>query len=512
MAEYSYPSNDLENAEFLLGLLGSHWTNVYSGNNLVAGYAYSRAQEELQAYNDLLETVASVSRLEVPIFHTDNWYLLTLKESDLIDRKLAYGDGPVYGPNTNGITYEYGDSYNPDDEFRYEFAIPEDLADVKLILNRLTAASRTLTAGVDYALQPSKIRFRQNPFDDEKLAKRDIVEGTDVVDREVALWLFKGQFDWQHTYTHFGYLLSVQLRSSREYRDLVNAVVDAFVEGTSALSKTYAIAAMTGTPVAVEPTETVELITKDNNNLVIATDKSVYKFHKNANAIVAVGDVVTAGDQLVDTVQVFELNNGTAPDVMSVTVGLGLLPGGFTGGLSFVNEERPLVVETVDGKTKVSFEIGGWPTDIEAFWDLVHANGLAEGKTLANYLDVRDNPTDEPMAASLPATINPLQFLVENVLRYNAYVVKINVSAIRGQLISRLFRKIVPPWTTCLLLLDLAVSDETIAMVAGGSSTAPGYTETYTTFTGAEPIAETVLPSSYITESASLRLVNGVCR
>jgi hypothetical protein len=269
---------------------------------------------------------------------------------------------------------------------------------------------------------------------------------------------------------------------------------------------------MLGVPVVVEPAETVELIQKDNNYLVIATDKSVYKFNKEATATVSVGDTVYAGDWLVDTVQIYELNTGTVPDVLSVSAGLGFLPGGFSDGIGFSNKDVPLVVETVDGKTKVSFELGGLPTDVELFWELTHQRGLASGKTLANYLDVRENPTDEPGAASLPATVNPLQFLVENVLRYNAFVVKIKVSAISGNVISKLVRKITPPWTACILLLDIDIDDPEVLLEAAASETAPGYSESVSSFVGAEPQDETISGEDYLVEKVSIRLVNGVCR
>ena len=75
MASFTYPANDLDRRQNLLALLGSHWTNVYQGNVLLESYLFARAQEEVQAYLDLMETVAAVSRLSVPVFHRDNWYV-----------------------------------------------------------------------------------------------------------------------------------------------------------------------------------------------------------------------------------------------------------------------------------------------------------------------------------------------------------------------------------------------------------------------------------------------------
>lgn len=519
MADYIYPASDYDKARNLLAILGSHWNNVYQGNFLVERYAYGRGQEELQSYQNLMEMVATISRLEVPLYHTDNWYMLTIKESELNNRVLQYGEGAIYGEQPSGGVYQYGTPNPAALGQGYRFPLPADLKDVNVIVNRLAEPSLTYTRGTDFDLRldTSEIVFVANPFTDDRVPKRDVVEGSEVVDREAALWLFRGQFDWDYEYTHFGYVLGLRLESSKEYRDLVNAVLDALVMGTAQEQLQLALAAITGTPVVIEPVETVELVNSSAGSLDIVTNLNAYKFPADATAIVSVGDILHAGDQLVDTVTIDELNTGTIPaNLFAVTMGLGFLPGDFVDGLSFRNADVPLEVETVDGKTKISFEVGGIPTDVDAFWDLVHEKGVASGVTLARYLDVRGTgATTEPTAASLPATINPLQFLIENVLRYNAYIVRIKASQAAGPIAlsnTRLFRKIVPPWTAMLILIELDVSDDPVIMDGPGDSSAPGYEEEVSTFTGAEPIAETISPSTYVTETAKARLVHGICR
>lgn len=512
MAEYTYPSNGLERAQFLLGLLGSHWTNVYQGNELVEQYVFARAQEELQTFQDLTELVATSSRFEVPIYHTDNWYFLVIKESELNSLILKYGEGAVYGDQPNGTLYKYGEPNVIQTGLGYSFPVAADLKSCRNIFNRLSRPSLTYQRGVDFTLSEGVISFASNPFDDSRVAIREVYEGSDVVDREAGLWVFKGEFDWEHEFYHFGYVLGLRLESSAEYRDFVNAVLDAIVRGTSEKELQLAIAAITGTPVVVDAEETVELIKTDLRYKIVVTDKNVYKFQTSATVIVEVGDTVYAGDQLVDTVQFFDLNRGETPDIFAVTVGLGFLPGGFADGLTFLNKDVPLDVTTELGRTKVTFELGGLPTDVERFWTLVHEKGVADGTTLANLLDGRLEPSTEPIAANMPATINPLEFLIENVLRYNAYIVKIKVSNARGGLSmhnTRLLRKIVPPWTAMILLLELE-SDETIEMDGEGTEEAPGYSETTESFIGADVEEESITPSN-VSEQVTLRAVGGFC-
>lgn len=522
MAEYTYPANDYDRVNNLLALLGSHWYNSYQGQVVLQGYLRARAREEAQAHLDLLETVASLSRFDVPIFHRDNWYLLTLSESSMNSRPLSYGDGATYGYQTDGTLYQYGLGV-PSSQRLFEFELPADLSSCSTILNRITEPSRTMTRGIDFTIEAQAdsdaklLRLRANPFTDSRIPIREVYDGSEVVDREVDLWVFRGEFDWGHVYTHFGYVLSLRLASSEDFRAIVNAIMDAYVLGTAVQQVNAAVAAITGIPVVVEAQETVELVSRDSSHLVVVTSHTVYKYPLDCTPTVAVGDVVVAGDQLVDTVTFYEFNDGTVPDALgALTMALGFLPGGYVDGITFVNSDVPLDVSSDEnGVTRIEFELGGFPTDVEAFWDSVHSDGISRGLTLARMLDVRGTDADtEPTAASLPSTINPLAFLLQNVLRFNAFVVRIKAgrtNSTMGLANLRLLRRIVPPWTAMIVLLDLTADPDTVTLVDTGTTTTPGYSEAVEEFSGAEPIPETI-GLGFITEHAKLRRVDGVCQ
>src|SRR5690606_17803300 len=113
-----------------------------------------------------------------------------------------------------------------------------------------------------------------------------------------------------------------------------------------------------------------------------------------------------------------QFQRGQVPaELRAVELGRGWLAAGFVGGLTFENKDVPLVVESDGVYTRLSWELGGWDQDVRRFFDQLHARGLANPPTLAQLLDRRTNPAGEPTAANLPATINPLAFLVANVLR-----------------------------------------------------------------------------------------------
>jgi len=188
----------------------------------------------------------------------------------------------------------------------------------------------------------------------------------------------------------------------------------------------------------------------------------------------------------------------------------------FSSDLIFENTDKTLVVTSDEnGKTRLEWELGGFPGDVEAFFDELHARGIEKGQTLANLLDVRENPSTEPEAASLPATINPLEFVIKNVLRHNAFLVRIKVNGIgedaAGLEWSSILRKLVPPHTAMLILAELSPTQDHVTMNGPGSEQSTGYEETVEMFDGMNTVTETV-PTSQISEAVSLKQIGGHCK
>tara|TARA_R110002051_G_scaffold61354_1_gene112421 strand:+ start:33937 stop:35496 length:1560 start_codon:yes stop_codon:yes gene_type:complete len=518
MATFKYPQNDFDDPDKLLGLLGSFWATTYQGSDLLQDLSSATARMAQQTHLQLLELVASISRFNVPVFHQDNWYPLTVLESEVntdegLIAKYTTPSANVYDPTT---LLSYGEL--PSQVF-FSVARPTDLHDVKMIFDRVAAPTAEFIAGIDYWLQDSVITFRENPFDNSSIAKADILDTTGAItDRQITLWLYRGQWDWKLVYEQFGYALRLQLESSEGYKTVVNAVFDAFAEGTSIRTQQLTLASAFGVPLAREAEETVETIASDADKLNIITDKHVYQYPLGTTATVAVGDKIAAGDPLTDLFQVFELNRGTAissADITALTVGSGVLAWGFWGDITFDNSTVATVVEPdVAGYTKISWDLGGFPFDIVKFWEDVHASGVAANETLAMLLDVRPNPVGQPTAASLPTTINPLQFLTDNILRNNAYVVKVKPgSQLAGQLafvpVDQL-RKIQPPHTLMLLIVELAYADSPVIMEGPGTDLAPGYEESVSGFP-IMTISESLDPATYIVEDIAGKSISGRC-
>lgn len=457
----TFPANDLQRPERLHALLGSFWLDQYAGQAQIRAFCEAAGEALQQTWQNVRELEQLAGRETCPIWHTDRWLKVTLLESELGSQPMTFGDGHAFGIYTAGGQPLFGSG----DVSHYAFTSP-DIVSVQIITNRITDPSRTLLNGIDFRLEHGLLVFRENPFDSaEEFQVQTVFTDGAAADRELTLWLWRSQQDWTYLQDHWAYLLGLDLPSVPAAREVFNAEYDAITGGTALEQIARLLQAATGIPLALSD-EIVEDITLDSDGLLIITDRRIYRYAADATALVAIGDAVVAGQALVDTLQIYQLNQGVLPtDVRAIAAGPGLLGPGYLGELVFHNEDTALIVESdLEGNTRVSFALSGFPLDVEAFWDAVHAQGLARGQTLAWLLDTRaGTPTSEPTAESLPATINPAQFLVENVLRNNALLVTVNatalgVSALGTQWLRRL-RYLVPAQSLLLTILTLPLTD-----------------------------------------------------
>jgi hypothetical protein len=475
------PLDQLANPHVVLEILGSFWAHTYAGRDQVLALAGAAGDAAGQAQLDLFELVGCLARRTVPIHHRERWHVLYLR------RSLREAGRPAFGATGDfGAGLSYGAIIDPG-----PLSWPCSLAAVATIFNRIAAPSRSLTCGVDFVVRDGWITFRDDPFADPLLAARDIVdESGTIVDREIALWCFAADSDREFIYQHFGYILGLRLPSSVAYRELINAILDAFVGGTAIDQLLAALAAIAGIPVVRETEETVAWTARDGHGRVIVTDRHAYRFPIEANPVVMPGDVVHAGDRLVDTVEVHELNDGRVPPgLTALATGEGLLASGYYADLIWPDREVPVRVRTGPGQlARVSWELGGYPPDVERFWDEVHARGLARGQTLAHLLDRREVPATEPGPEHLPATINPLEFLIANLLRGNAVLVRVRAGALGPDALGvehlRLLRRIMPPHACLITLIELPPQDDSVKMA--------GILEELTAFDVGPPLAEFV--------------------
>ena len=571
---FTYPGTDFDRSRTLLALLGSFWSRTFTRRDQVTSYVIATSHAVNQTYRNLLETVAALSRYDVPLFHEEIIVPVVLKKSDANSERVVgilFDDGQQI--------FDGAASFNagPNNAPFFAFPLPDKLAGVGQFFNRITFPTAALLSGADFVIDRRRnaIIFKQDPYANPAFLRRIVVHDG-VEDEEITLWGFCGKFDYDWVFNQFAYAVGIKLQTSQGYKDLTNAVLTALVEsGLSATTLDLAFAAICGVPVSAAPTETVEVAAYDAYGLFIATDKTVYRFNATAAPNVAIGQTIQAGTQLVRGIDIKEFFVGNEyaatfardaqlvvgrptqsllvdnafeqPDagnnaaiildpvttacqtarreLTALALDNGYLSACFYGDLVFENRVVPLdiITDHPSNYTYLRFKLGGFPADVDQFFDEIHSRGIAAAEapkdqcdenrrrqgTLAHLLDSRVQPATEPTAAHLPSTINPLQFLVENVLRNNVFVVRILVPALGQNSIGlyniRHLRQLLPPQTGMIVVFELSAGADTV-------NAENSITEVITRFTGLQPQKDTV-PGSLVRDSgATARLVSGTCQ
>ena len=500
-----YPANDLDQGSQLLAQLGSFWFNIFGDRDVLQAQLRSVAQSQAQNYLNYLETVACVSRLTVPVFHTEYWSLLTVTQSQANATATLYGpNNLVYGPQTGsvpgrpaGTTWLYGQRNLANQLF---IKLPENLVDMPITVQNLVVnPSRVYVKNIDYEIVNGYLLFRGDPFTDPLVPKRDVLDANGVkVDTEIALWVYNGQIDLKQIYSQFGYALGVMLKSSQDYKDLLNAFADMIVMGTSLKGVQQFLFALSGAPAILDPQETVQVIQNQGNTILVVTTSRVYRVPNTANLLVSLGGTYYQGDPVTDAVSITELS-GANPD-MSVLPVLTLsdrfLSGGYFSEISFKNHTVALEYLGTDSQNKavVRFETSGFPGDVEQFWQNVQTNGELAGKTLAELLDTRTNPVGEPGPLNLPATVNPVEFMLQNLFANNLFIINVRPASFGantpGLQLFRLLRRVVPPHTTFIVFMNLTPVEDLVDLGQAGGETEAGVDDYAGTFQAAETVTD----------------------
>ena len=489
-----YPADDFDRGSQLLTALGSFWTSVFQDRAILQDHLRSDAAEYAQAQLQMYETMASLSRFTIPVFHTENWYLLTILRSVANTVPSTYKSGDlVFGPQSGavsgrpaGFIQTFGGTDMPP---FVEAPLPSPLVDIPFSMQNLVVyPSRTFTNGIDFEIDKVRgiVRFRSDPFSDPLIAKRSIFDSNGAqIDEEIAVWCYKGKFDLNYVYTYFGYVLGLKLQSSEAYKDLLNAIWDSYVIGLTLESLQKLMAAVSGSPIVIDPAETLEIVQQETDSWLVVTSSHVYRFPLAATPVVSLTEgetILHAGDSLSDAVKIVELG-GSAPDysqLPSIALSNRLISGNYMAELTFRNEVDNLQVSTdADGKTNAKFPVYGYPGDVEEFWASAHANGKLPGnKTLAELLDGRATPFGEPGPLALPATINPLQFVLSNFFKNNLFLIEVNLSSFDvnspGVSLLQSLRQVMPPSMSYVVYIEVTAADEYIDLGASGDEDTPG--------------------------------------
>ena len=500
----TYPQDELDNPFALLGLVGNFWADVFAQPEQVKSLLGARASQDKQVTNNFNELLETISRLKIKPLRKKTWYLLNF---DTAQRNNTYVNIPRYGVTT--AMYDTEIFYNGSETRNYViYPLPETLKHVPILVNRISASSYVVFENTDYVIQDGAILFVKDPALDPNVV---------VDDGKFSLWVFGSEWDERDLFYQFGYVISQEQESNNNYKDFINANYDSMVEGTSLRSLDTLLESFCDVSLAKTDKEVVSQIFDFNNKSWVVTDQNVYSFALGSTLLVSVGETLTLGQAITDALLIRDFNLGIVPeDVPALALGKNFMLSGFYQDIVFENKTYATTVYTKDdGYTAFEFPVQGNPGDVEAFWEEVHRRGVASGTTLAMLLDTRTNKVGQPGPLALPATINPLEFLIKYLLRNNFILItlkpsKFGVNRLNLNLTYAL-RRLVPPHIGTIVLIELEAETDQINMDSNSTTDAGFNAEDVSIYFG-NSIEEIVDADSLVDDQdVTIRLIQGRC-
>lgn len=419
----------------LFEFLGYFWKRIFKDSAVIRADLSATGIGVAQYYLNYIEWLNSVSVHDIPVFHRELWNPVVIKKSQKntgAGAVLKYGDGSYYGPQPYGEKFQAGAEfeYGGFGQFSHITTYPYD-GDVTeitgFICDTPVNPATVFLSGKDFVLRDGTLLFLSDPFENDNFARRQILDAAgDPVDEEIILWASNTLFDYENLRRNFGDFFEINIPTSNFYQKLLAQLWDTCRQGSGFSVLEALLATMGGIPFVLSAEETVQIITNraDTGELQIITDKNVYTYPAESEAVVVVGDIVTSGQILTDGIEILDLSKSgkwwLTEDI--ITLGEGIIDmADFSAELFAKNEFAPVRTTGPDGDGHYAAEIKiyGNSEDVELFWTKVRAREAAAGVYLAEALGVTTETTK---------LINPMDFFFENFFSNNSCMVRVKTN------------------------------------------------------------------------------------
>lgn len=385
----------LENSYELFEGLPTFWKDLSDADKLKAqklGELYLNT--DIYEYAEAIRRSNSIATIEPTMYQ--QWYRLEIHESELASTNIVkYGSGYLYGSSL-----VYGQLQTT----QYSFAT--ELVSVGLICDNIVAPTVILDPG-QVIVDSGVITFLVNPFD-------VFPSSRDAKGRYLQLWCRNVELNKKLPFYKYGSILGQKSAATAQYTGAVQALWDLMVNGPSLRAVSRGLYAAVGLPY-IDSTETVIDIATDSFYKLIITDRNVYRFHASATPLVTIGQVCVPGQNLVDTIQIYDLSAGYAAAVangLNTIKSLSVSPNtcAVPGDIGFENRSTSWTYERYGSGFSVRLPLSAEPATLSTFWAAAEARGGM-------------GPLLGMTAPSQTISVNPLQFLIENCIGNNTVLI-----------------------------------------------------------------------------------------
>jgi len=480
---YDYPTNAETDPNVLYQSLGSFWTQIFQEQGTIKGYTLGLAEELIQRYYSLVETINSYAVKDVDIFHKEKWTPLRILKSSFggapfvfEPSNAVFGAQPGLDHYYSATVFQFGFVKRPTAEV-YTYYVGEKFKSFGVIADKVFNPNTVLIRGTDVILDNGVLYFNRNLFEDQTIARMNVVgdlgepvtytDATGVVREEqmMILWLYNAQIDTKQLYTNFGCIFNLIRDNDAAYKEILKNLFQLYVDGPTVRNVMAVCSAFLGVPTIIEASEKIEKIFEDGLSKFVVTDRNVYKFPLYCNFLsnIRIGVVLHAGDMLVDSIQYFDnvetpgnYEGGgwwTTGSAIKSKLALSqhLFLGSYKQQLVFPNS---LDLVTVDAYGRISFPVDGNAADVALFHSQI--NIPANATLIKSVLGLNE--------VSDSKVLNPVDFILSNFLRNNSALLgfKFYTQDLQSKFLSLLpyLRTQLPPYIYIIFSLDLLVQNE----------------------------------------------------
>lgn len=441
----------LPSVAHLTYLAGDYWYRLFPNPEQLDAINGAFREEVRQAVREMDELTLAATYDTATGLRTCTYWPIVVPVSQVRQAPVRYGEGYLYGSGDPVQNILYGQTL----PYAWEIPAPAYFYDMAAVCDRIISPRQMHVEGVEaFVRVEAGQRWLQLPGDPANYTQT-IPGSPDVT--AIVVWCYMARFDFRDAATTYGELMGLPLPYADSYMDVIRAVFGAYINGGNEIYLRQLLAAVVGQKTPDDDGQTVLTVLTDKLTPVVITDRETFLGKPGDTPTVTIGQTLTAGDLLFDSVRLTDGGRESASWLTEL-----LIPRRFTG-LRFdllVTAGTHPITGTGDD---ILVEFSDEPEVNTAFAEWLN-RGRGLEYELQRYFEASGNVWD---ANNPPAAVDLLDMLRERWLSVSVSVSRLRKAAVEpyGRAYLAMIREVLPPWVSHLVQIDDDWSEPNVCLI-----------------------------------------------